>query len=84
MGPKKIPSIKRSLNFLTEEVSAVRLQQRNILDLVEEDNIILSKAKYGCYVKVIKLASLLHCDFFCGATRKNLPPYSVYFLSSGS
>ena len=42
MGPKKVPSaeevddIKRSLDFLTEEVSAVRLQQSGILKLVEE------------------------------------------------
>uniref|UniRef100_A0A667WNB1 DUF4795 domain-containing protein n=1 Tax=Myripristis murdjan TaxID=586833 RepID=A0A667WNB1_9TELE len=42
MGPKKAPSveevddIKRSLDFLTEEVSAVRLQQNSILKLVEE------------------------------------------------
>lgn len=42
MGPKRIMSneevddIKKSLDFLTEEVSAVRLQQRNILELVEE------------------------------------------------
>ncbi len=42
MAPKKVPpieeieDIKRSLDFLGEEVSAVRLQQKNILDLVEE------------------------------------------------
>ncbi|KAL7382906.1 hypothetical protein ABVT39_001401 [Epinephelus coioides] len=42
MGQRKIPAseevedIKKSLDFLTEEVSAVRLQQKNILDLVEE------------------------------------------------
>lgn len=42
MGPKKNPTveevddIKRLLDFLTVEVSAVRLQQKGILDLVEE------------------------------------------------
>lgn len=42
MAPKKVPLIEeiedfeRSLDFLGEEVSAVRLQQKNILDLVEE------------------------------------------------
>lgn len=42
MAQKKVPSveeikdIKKSLNFLGEEVSTVRLQQRNILDPVEE------------------------------------------------
>lgn len=42
MAPKKVPTveemedIKKSLDFLGEEVSAVRLQQRNILDMVEE------------------------------------------------
>ncbi len=33
---EEIEDIKRSLDFLGEEVSAVRLQQKNILDLVEE------------------------------------------------
>ncbi len=42
MPPKKAPTleeiddIKKSLDFLGEEVSAVRMQQKNILDLVEE------------------------------------------------
>ena len=39
MGPKKLPvvdDIKKSLDFLSEEVSAVRLQQEGILTLVEE------------------------------------------------
>ncbi|KAI9547192.1 hypothetical protein NQZ68_020013 [Dissostichus eleginoides] len=42
MGPKKFPAaeevedIKKSLHFLAEEMSAVRLQQKNILDLVIE------------------------------------------------
>ncbi len=42
MGPKKMLSaeevddIKKLLDCLTEEVSAVRPQQKNILDLVEE------------------------------------------------
>uniref|UniRef100_A0A1A7X4L8 Uncharacterized protein n=1 Tax=Iconisemion striatum TaxID=60296 RepID=A0A1A7X4L8_9TELE len=42
MGPKKataieeVDDIKRSLEFLSEEVSAVRLQQKGILALVEE------------------------------------------------
>ncbi len=42
MGPKKTPAaeevedIKKSLDFITEELSAVRLQQKSILDLVEE------------------------------------------------
>ncbi len=42
MGPKKAPSaeevddIKKALDFLSEEVSAVRLQQKGILKLVEE------------------------------------------------
>ena len=43
MGPKKnlqmeddVEDIKKSLNFLTEEVTAVRLQQSSILDLVKE------------------------------------------------
>lgn len=39
MGPKKLPEvddIKKLLDFLAEEVSAVRLQQKGILTLVEE------------------------------------------------
>lgn len=42
MGPKKVLSaeegddIKKSLEFMTEEISAVKLQQKAILDLVEE------------------------------------------------
>lgn len=42
MGPKKnqqadeFDEIKKSLDFLTEEISAIRLQQKSILDLVEE------------------------------------------------
>ncbi|KAL7381730.1 hypothetical protein ABVT39_010349 [Epinephelus coioides] len=39
MGPKRseeTEEIKKVLEFLTEEVSAVRLQQKSILDLVEE------------------------------------------------
>ena len=39
MGPKKLPEvddIKESLDFLSEEVTAVRLQQEGILTLVEE------------------------------------------------
>lgn len=42
MGPKKnlsveeVDDIKRSLDFLTEEVTTVRLKQKLILDLVEE------------------------------------------------
>ena len=42
MGPKKAPiadevdDIKKSLDFLAEEISAVRLQQKGILELVEE------------------------------------------------
>ena len=42
MGPKKIQvmgdldDIKKSLGFLSEDVSAVRLQQKMILNLVEE------------------------------------------------
>lgn len=42
MGPKKVLSaeegddIKKSLEFMTEEISTVKLQQKAILDLVEE------------------------------------------------
>ncbi|KAL3991233.1 [histone H3]-lysine4 N-trimethyltransferase PRDM7/9 [Sarotherodon galilaeus] len=42
MGPKKVLSaeegddIKKSLEFMTEEISAVKLQMKAILDLVEE------------------------------------------------
>lgn len=42
MGPKRTPNadeiedIKKSLDFLTEETSAIKLQQKYILDLVEE------------------------------------------------
>ena len=42
MGPKKAlaaeegEEIKKSLEFLTEEISVVKLQQKAILDLVEE------------------------------------------------
>ncbi|KAI4794798.1 hypothetical protein KUCAC02_031831, partial [Chaenocephalus aceratus] len=42
MGPKKtiaaeeVEDIKKSLDFLAEDISAVRLQQKNILDLVKE------------------------------------------------
>lgn len=42
MGPKKylaiedMKEIRKSLNFLSEEVAAVRLQQKTILDLVDE------------------------------------------------
>ncbi|KAI9525221.1 hypothetical protein NQZ68_009901 [Dissostichus eleginoides] len=42
MGPKKtiaaeeVEDIKKSLDFLAEEISADRLQQKNILDLVKE------------------------------------------------
>ena len=44
MGPKKtltltteeVDDIKKSLDFLSEEVSAVRMQQKNILKLVDE------------------------------------------------
>ena len=42
MPPKRAPSIeeiediKKSLDFLGEEISAVRMQQKTILDLVEE------------------------------------------------
>lgn len=42
MGPKKslmaeeVEDIKKSLNFIMEEVSAVRLQQKSIMDLVGE------------------------------------------------
>ena len=42
MGPKKtiaaeeVEDINKSLDFLAEDISAVRLQQRNILDLVKE------------------------------------------------
>ncbi|KAI4814130.1 hypothetical protein KUCAC02_003336 [Chaenocephalus aceratus] len=46
MGPKKTQSaeevdeIKKSLDFLAGEISAVRLQQKGILDLVEEVKIL--------------------------------------------
>ncbi|KAI9545174.1 hypothetical protein NQZ68_038887 [Dissostichus eleginoides] len=46
MGPKKTQSaeevdeIKKSLDFLAVEISAVRLQQKGILDLVEEVKIL--------------------------------------------
>ena len=33
---ENVEDIKKSLNFLTEEVTAVRLQQSSILDLVKE------------------------------------------------
>uniref|UniRef100_A0A087YQP1 L1 transposable element RRM domain-containing protein n=1 Tax=Poecilia formosa TaxID=48698 RepID=A0A087YQP1_POEFO len=42
MGPRKTPAsedlddIKKSLDFLSEEVTAIRLHQNNILDLVKE------------------------------------------------
>ena len=42
MGPKKAPTaeegedIKKSLDFLSEEISVVSKQQKSILDLVEE------------------------------------------------
>ncbi|CAJ1059656.1 uncharacterized protein LOC120437470 [Xyrichtys novacula] len=42
MGPKKTltaeegDDIKNSLDFLSEEISIVKLQQKSILDLVEE------------------------------------------------
>ena len=49
MGPKKnlqmeedVEDIKKSLNFLTEEVTAVRKLQSSILDLVKEVKTLLT------------------------------------------
>lgn len=36
ISSEEVNDIIKALDFLTEEVSAVRLQQRNILHLVEE------------------------------------------------
>lgn len=61
MGPRKIlaaeevEDIKKSLDLLAEEVSAVRLQQKSILDLVEEVKVLrlqnAEKDKRICYLE---------------------------------
>lgn len=35
LASEEVKDIKKTLDFVTEEVSAVRLQQKNILDLVK-------------------------------------------------